>query len=175
MVLRYGRLYAAEQRVGNHSQDPYTLYTDCEKRVFAVGSDKPGLSGPYYGFYSETFTLLLLILGGIETDPCPTSCAICHPINWNQYGVWCGRGGWLNLICTNLQSIDQWDQNLDCERCSGCKIMEANLLQSLPIHDNSHFNILQLNCNALKQKQDIIDWMLKINIQIAAKQETNLD
>ena len=35
----------------------------------------------------DIFALILLILGGIETNPGPTPCFICLPSNWNQYGV----------------------------------------------------------------------------------------
>ena len=152
-VVKYGGLYAAELTAGNRSQDPGTLYTDCEKR---------------------DALLLLIILGGIETNPGPTPCAICHRSNWNQYGVWSGRGKWVHMSCTNLQSIEQWINKFDCKLCSWCKTIEANTRQSFRTHDNTHLNIPQLNC--LKQKLDnIIDWMQKNKIQIAAIQETKLN
>ena len=72
---------------------------------------------------------LLLILSGIETNSGPTPCAIYHRSKGNQYGVWCGRGGWVHLNCTNLQSIEQWNNNFDCKRCSWCKIIETNTKQ----------------------------------------------
>ena len=78
---------------------------------------------------------LLLILGGIETNPDPGPCAICHRSNWNQYGVWCGRGGWVHMNCAN---IEQWNKKFVCKRCSWCKIMEASpTRQSLPTDDNT--------------------------------------
>ena len=134
-VLMYGRLYAAELRAGNCSQDPYTLYTDCEKRVLRPDQASPVSLVPSTHLTGEhKFALLLLILGVIETNPGLTPCAICHRSNWNQYG---GCGGWVNLNCTNLQSIEQWNNKFDCKRCSRCKTIEANTKQNFPTHDNA--------------------------------------
>ena len=120
--------------------------------------------------------LLLLIVGGIDTNPDPTPCAICHRSNWNQSGVWCGQGGWVQLNFINLHSIEQWNNKFDCMRCSWWKEIETNTRQIFSNHNNINLKIHKLNCNGLKHKADsIIDSMKKHDIQTAAIQETNLN
>ena len=77
VVLKYGRLYAEARRAGNRSQDPYTLYTDCEKRFLRWDQAyRVSLFPSMHLTGKHIFTLLiLLILGDIETNPGPTPCA----------------------------------------------------------------------------------------------------
>ena len=89
---------------------------------------------------------LLLIFGGIETNPGPTPCAICHRSNWNQCVVWCGHGRWVQLKCTNLQSIEQWNNKFDCKHLLVQDNRRKNKAK-FP-QDNTHLNILQLKCNS---------------------------
>ena len=120
---------------------------------------------------------ILLIRAGIEPNPGPLdepiACAICSSNKWNTAGIWCGRGGWVHVKCTNLTSDRQWSPSFDCHRCSWCIKVES-LFQE-PKATPTAIKVLQFNCNGLRSKLDnMLDWMEQRSIAIAAIQETNI-
>ena len=119
LYFRFSSMDASTRQKYERATAP-RIHTHCTQTArngfFAADRASPVSLVPSTHLTGKHIFALLLILGGIETNPGPTSCAICHRSNWNQYGVWCGRGGWVKLNCTNLQSIEKWNNKFDCKR-----------------------------------------------------------
>ena len=82
-VLKYGGVYAAELRAGNRSQDPYTLYTDCQKRVLRRDQASPfSLVPSQFHFLLSTPSIQLQVKSIISHLYWPRSC-----ISQCTYGV----------------------------------------------------------------------------------------
>jgi len=110
---------------------PKSIHTTSRQSGF-LGWDQmgPGYLIPKVAPGEHTQALqILLIRAGIEPNPGPLdepiACSICSSNKWNTAGVWCGRGGWVHVKCTNLTSDRQWSPSFDCHRCFWCIKVES--------------------------------------------------
>ena len=116
-------------------------------------------------------------MAGIEPNPGPTNpnCPVCKKIvNWKTKSVFCTKcKAWCHVRkkdnCSGLKNHRDYNNTWKCPPC----LQQQNIKQPEP--EFIDFKILQFNCNGLRNKvTEILNWMKKKEIKIAAFQETKL-
>lgn len=136
--------------------------------------------------YPAGLLRILLLMAGIEPNPGPTVwyCAVCNQLlKKNQASVRCNScQEWSHLrSCSGLQFCSQWNKNFISKCC-----LRTNQNSSQPNRQSNQsltqlvpktpLVILQLNCNSIRFKiNEIVNYMSKRDVKIAAIQETKLD
>ena len=117
-------------------------------------------------------------MAGVEPNPGPFNpniCPVCNlKVNWSTKSALCSKcKAWCHIRkqnnCSQIVNLREYNKNTWC--CPKCINPTTT---SVPVTEN--IKILQFNCNGLRNKIiEIINWMKKKNIKIAAFQETKLN
>ena len=116
-------------------------------------------------------------MAGIEPNPGPITpnCPVCKKIvSWKTKSVFCTKcKAWCHVRkkdnCSGLKNHRDYNNTWKCPPCQ----QQQSINQPEP--ELIDFKILQFNCNGLRNKvTEILNWMNKKDIKIAAFQETKL-
>ena len=147
---------------------------------------------------------ILLLRAGVESNPGPTPglrfyCCVCDKVLFNCRSVQCSKcKNWChfrkNNNCCNLKSISYYTPEYICPPCTNHPSPPPLFPPPPPpsppppppppppptptpsTYDSNGIKILQFNCNGIKGKlTELLTWMTKEDIKIAAIQETKLN
>ena len=94
-----------------------------------------------------------------------------------QESVWCGRGGYVHLDCTNLTNSHQWDKDFDCNKCSWCALVQKGgdprkeRERKITKRKNIRLQKMRREVEEIKTT-DILTWNLqKMSVQVNKKKK----
>ena len=103
--------------------DPKSSCQDSQRCCKALG----GFSITESNDPADLALTLLASAGDVHPNPgTRVKCPVCTKgiYDKTQESVWCGRGGYVHLKCTNLTNSRQWDKDFECNKCSWCALVQ---------------------------------------------------
>ena len=130
--------------LGARSRKSSSYYINFQVQRLFLSWHRLKLEQLILNLHSGELQKVLLLRSNVESNPGPELCCICNKkFSKRQSAVWCHRGGWIHLSCSDLKSTSQWDNCYVCETCTWC-IHDSQQTNDENIED---LNLLQWSCN----------------------------